>query len=884
MTLNRGTRLGPYEIIEPLGAGGMGQVYRATDTRLQRQVAIKMVAERWHGQPELHSRFLVEAKAIAALSHPHICQIYDVGSHDGAHFIVMEILEGETLAARLARGPLPIGQALAVASEVAGALGAAHAAGIVHRDLKPSNVILGRNGAKLLDFGLAQLSRPSAFDDKGSTVVASDLTAPGSPVGTWHYMSPEQIRGEVTDSRSDVFALGALMYEMVVGRRAFDGATHQDLVSAILTADPPALETVLPDVPASYASGVRICLNKSPEDRWHSAADVRRALAAARHDDRRTSVAPPRRALAWAGAVIVAAVAGITGLSLSRPGPRSEALLVRSTLELGQFAVTANQNSIVFAPDGKSIIYAGHPASSTAAYTQKGQLYQHSLVTGVSEPIEGTEGLAEGAGGSVARMPFVSPDGQWLGFENGKQFMKLPIGGGRPAPITPSSYGSADWGDDNYIVFAGPNGTGLRRVSANGGEVTVLTTRTPEDDGRDHRYPVVLPGSQAVLFGVGTGSSDSAKIVVEDLRTRVRKDLVVGTWTFRYSPTGHLVYSRGGAIFAQAFDVAQLAVTGAPIKIAEGVVDRPSAEFAVSASGALAFAPASPNAQSGELVMVTLGGTVTATGQTGSFDKPRFSRDGRRLAVIRGGNEPNAWIYDLVRTTFHQVTFGRYMDAIWSADGGLTLSEGRPRKSRLVARPGAENAAETAITPYIDAAERPIGWADGGRRLLFERHSQNEHDIWAVETGHPPEPVVVTPFLKNRTSVSPDGRWLSYTSVETSKTAQVYLQRLDVAAPRVQASVRNGAEGTWSPDSRRLYFYSRASDGDENAVWSVDVGQGANPEIGAPVERFKAPNMIGSFSMSPDGKTFAMIRRVGEPIQTIRLIQNWLRLFDTPAR
>lgn len=884
MSLVRGTRLGPYEITDPLGAGGMGEVYRATDTRLQRQVAIKIVAERWQGQPELRSRFRVEAEAVAKLNHPHICQIYDIGTHDDAHFIVMEIVDGETLAARLTRGPLPIAQALQVAAEVAGALGAAHQAGIVHRDIKPANVIVGRNGAKLLDFGLAQLSRPTAVPEvTDSTVGPRDLTAPGSPIGTWHYMSPEQIRGDATDSRSDVFALGALMYEIVAGRRAFEGATHQELVAAILTADPPALDTLSPGVPDSYATIVRICLNKSPEDRWHSAADVRRALDGAHRDVPRSRATPNKRATGWA--VAVALVAFVAGLFVRSTGPAPPArTLVRSTLELGRFAVVANQNSIVFAPDGKSIIYAGREISSNTAYVEKLQLYRHSLETGVSEPIEGTEGLAEGAGGSVARMPFVSPDGQWLGFENGQQFMKLPIGGGRPVPIAASNYNSAHWGDDGYIVFGGPNGDGLRRISANGGEVTRLTTRTNEDEGRDHRYPVVLPGSQAILFGVGTGPGDIAKIVVEDLRTRVRKDLVPGTMAFRYSPTGHIVYSRGGALFAQAFDVDQLALAGAPIKIAEGVVDGQAAEFAVSASGDLAFVPANPQGRGAELVLVTLEGTVKATGQTGSLEKPRFSPDGKMLSVIRGGSDLNVWIYDLLRTTFQQVTFGRYMDAIWSADGGLTLSDGRPRRSRLVARPRATNAPDTAITPYIDAAELPIGWVAGGRRLLFERHTQNEHDIWAVEPGKQPEPVVVTPFLKNRTSVSPDGRWLSYTSVETSKVAQVYLQRLDVAAPRVQVSIKGGAEGTWSPDSRRLYFYSRASDGDENAVWSVNVGRGPSPEIGAPVEHFKAPSISGAFAMSPDGTMFAMIRRVRAPNQAIRLVQNWTAVFDTPTK
>jgi Tol biopolymer transport system component len=881
MNLARGTRLGPYEVIAALGAGGMGQVYRATDTRLRRDVAIKFVAERWQDKPDLRALFLIEAEAIATLNHPNICQIYDVGTHGDNHFIVMEVVDGETLAARLTRGPLPIEQACRVAAEIAGALGAAHRAGIVHRDIKPANVILSRDGAKLLDFGLAQLVRPAARPaPMESTMGPGDLDVPQSPAGTWHYMSPEQTRGEATDARSDVFALGALMYEIVAGRRAFEGATHQELVAAILAADPVPLETVATGVPGNYARIVRICLSAAPQDRWNSAADVRRALDASPHDIRESSARPRRRAarsLVVAAALAVAFIAGLFIRSAAPPIP--DRRLVRSTIELGRFAIAGAMGSIVFTPDGKFIIYEGRDEPPDGGNAQRGaRLYRYSLAAGTLEPIPGTEG---------ARSPFVSPDGRWLGFEAELKFKKMPINGGQPVTISASNFSGVSWGDDGYLVFGGPAYSGLRRVSADGGDVTVLTTPRPEDAKKDHRYPIVLPGSRAVLYGVGTGKSKDARIVAEDLRTGVRTDLVTGTMTFRYSPSGQIIYALDGALYGQRFDVSALAMVGTPVKIADGVLDFSGpAEFAVSDSGDLVFVPGTPEGPVDEMVLVTTSGEVTSIGQPGLFEKPRFSPDGTLISVIRTmtTSERNVWIYDVRRKTFGPATFDAYLDAIWDMDGGLTLTRGRPSLSKLVSRSLGTNPVETELTKEIKAAELPIAWIDGGRRLLFERHSPGTiSDIWSVRPGKDAERFLTTPFSKNRTSVSPDGRWLTYTSAEAGEP-QVYLQQLDMKSPRVQVSRKRGFLGAWSPNSRRFYFHGPAGDGEGSALWAVDVDGGANPSISEAVELFKIPEIFGHFDMSPDGKAFVMIRHLDTPNRSLRLVQNWPAALESSVK
>jgi serine/threonine-protein kinase len=544
--------------------------------------------------------------------------------------------------------------------------------------------------------------------------------------------------------------------------------------------------------------------------------------------------------------------------------------LVRSTLELGSFEVTGAQESIVFAPDGKSIIYQGFEPGSRSTLTPRSRLYRYSLATGISEAIEGTE---------AGRTPFVSPDGRWLAFESFSakpQLVKVPIGGGRPQSITSTLYFAGySWGDDGFIVMGGPPYSGLLRVSADGGDVNNLTTPRPDDSGKDHRYPVMLPGSRILLYGVGTGKSDAARIVAEDLQTGLRKDLVTGTMAFRYSPSGHIVYTRDGAVFAQHFDASALAVTGAPVKIAEGVVDFfGTAEFAVSASGDLALVPGSKDGPLDQMILVTPAGEVTPIGPPALVEKPRFSPDGTMISVVRFGAQRNIWLYDLRRNTFGPITFGHYFDAIWDARGDLTLTKGRPLLSSLVSRPLGNNAAETALTQEIEAAQLPIAWVDGGQRLLFERQTPAAGNIWSIQRGKQPELLVETPFRKNRTSVSPDGRWLSYTSEETG-VPQVYLQRLDRGAPRIQVSGKRGAQGAWAPNSRRLYFYGRAADDDVPSLWAVDIGGGPNPAIGTPIELFKIPEVFGAFDMSPDGKVFVMVRHLDVPIHSLRLVQNW---------
>ncbi len=620
MTLAAGSRLGPYEILSPVGAGGMGEVYRARDTRLERTVAIKVLPAHLSQSEELRQRFEREAKTISQLSHPHICALYDVGQavleEDrrqalGAgrqiSYIVMEYLEGETLTDRLVKGPLPTDQVLRYGIEMADALDKAHRQGIVHRDLKPGNVMLTKSGVKLLDFGLAKaFERP--LDAAGreqaaaaqhplakrnltalSTVMGGpNLTQEGTILGTFQYMAPEQLEGKETDARTDIFAFGAVLYEMATGKKAFEGKSQASLIAAILTADPAPVSAIQPMTPPALDRVVKTCLAKDPEDRWQSAHDIgseltwiaqggsQAALAAARPGARRKPV--------WiftAALLTAAAFAGFLGwkLGTGRMPPRP---IIRFSLPLtSPLAVQEPwwRPAIALSPDGRSLVYAAQRAGDT-------QLYLRRLDQPESTPLPGTEG---GSG------PFFSPDGQWVGFFAGLKLLKVPIAGGAPVTVCEAASGrGASWGSDDTIVFAGSFYGGLSRVPASGGTPRPLAVLDPKKGERSHRWPEILPGGKAVLFAVGVGGSwDEARIVVQPVDTGDRRILVEGGSQPRYVPAGYIVYGRGGSLLAVPFDRQRLKVTGSPFQVVERVATEESGavEFTFSADGSLVYLP-----------------------------------------------------------------------------------------------------------------------------------------------------------------------------------------------------------------------------------------------------------------------------------------------------
>ena len=562
MPLERGTRLGPYQIESPIGAGGMGEVYKATDTRLERTVAIKVLPAHVASDPERKQRFEREAKVISGLNHPHICTLYEFDNHEGTDFLVMEYLEGETLADRLRKGALPLDQALKYAIEIADALDKAHRQGVTHRDLKPANIMLTKAGAKLLDFGLAKL-KPTGPQSDASTKLADALTEQGTILGTFQYMAPEQLEGKEADARSDIWAFGCVVYEMITGRKAFEGKTQASLIGAILHKEPTALSSVEPLSPPGLDYVAQTCLAKDADDRWQSSGDLLRELKRVQAGGAISisATAIPQPALwqrpipAVLAALLLVALGGLAVSSLTRSAPAPSAPITRMLIVLPQAQVQTNAGwrGVAISPRGTHVVYVANR-----------QLYLRALDDLEAQPLPGTEG-------SDAATPFFSPDGQWVGFfsQVDRALKKVALSGGAAvtltAPVIP--YG-ASWGADDTIVFGQP-GQGILRVAGAGGTPEVLVS---VESTRIAHQPQVLPGGEAVLYTLGTPRLwVEAEIVVEQLATGERTVVIEGGSDARYLPTGHLVYALGETLLAVPFDVERLTVTGSPVPLVEGV-------------------------------------------------------------------------------------------------------------------------------------------------------------------------------------------------------------------------------------------------------------------------------------------------------------------------
>ena len=682
--LEPGLRLGPYEVMDAIGRGGMGEVYRARDTRLGRTVAIKVLPAHVATNTDLKQRFEREARTLATISHPHICPVFDVGAQDGLDYLVMEHLEGETLAARLARGPLPLDQALRCAIDVADALDQAHRRGIVHRDLKPGNIMLTTRGAVLLDFGLAKRTVAGAVT--GLTAVGSPtapLTAAGTILGTLHYMAPEQIQGKEADTRSDIFALGAVVYEMVTGTRAFDGDSAADVVAAVLEREPPPLSTRQPVTPRSLDRVVKTCLAKDPEHRWQSAGDlvreltwivedVRMALSGAFDTPKDASATGKPATRSARRLVLVAAISVVVAVLATAAASRiwtrpSERRVSRLSIPSTASAAALLPNtarayrSLTITPDGSSVVYIG--GNST-------RLFARAL--NAFDPVE----LAIG---QELVVPFVSADGQWVGFADGNALKKVALTGGPPILIA-SLRGNllgATWLPDDAIIFATNDTTGLQRVSAAGGPTSELT-RVDRNAGQSaHIWPESLPGGNAILFTITsqTGGNDSAQIAVFDLQHRTQKILIPNASHAQYVASGHLVFIAAGALWAVPFDLARLDVHGTPVRVLPRLVTtvNGSGQFAVATDGTLVYAdPLSATSAASTLVWVDGTGRETPiSAPARAYLEARLSPDGARIAVTIADQDQDIWVWDIDRATLTRVTSDPANDAalVWTSDG-----------------------------------------------------------------------------------------------------------------------------------------------------------------------------------------------------------------------
>jgi serine/threonine-protein kinase len=891
--LTAGTRLGPYEVLSSLGAGGMGEVYKGRDTRLERIVAIKILSASLVGDREFRDRFEREARTISQLTHPHICVLHDIGRYEDTDFLVMEFLDGESLAARIERGPLKIDEVLRIGAQIARALHAAHRAGIVHRDLKPGNVMLTKAGAgsanvphaKLLDFGLAKHGAVAQGPGGQTNLTApptmtSPLTMRGSIVGTLHYMAPEQLDGAEADARSDMFALGAVLYEMTSGRKAFTGKSQVGVMAAILEHDPPPLASVIPSVPPALDRLIRKCLAKDPEARWQSAGDVAselewigETLAQGRplSDTDRSGdagrlaevAAFRRRTRVWmAAALLLPLLASAAVWILRRPPapttirPVRFALVSDSRQLLGSNVTDRN---VALSPDGT------HAA------------YRDSLGELIVRSFDQLEPVAL-AGIGRARAPFFSPDGKWIGFfAPGPELRKVPTAGGPPIPIcklTGDPRG-ASWSDDDTIVFAVASTTsGLLSVPAAGGEPKIVTKPDPTRGESYYRYyhPAALPQHRGILYTVFVGTSGASQIAVFDFATGQSKTLIRGGSQPEYLPTGHIVYAAGTTLRAVRFDLARLEVTSEPISVVDrvpaGVFG--SAEFAVSRSGTLLYVAGDANKALAENTLVWVdrdGREQLIPAPPRAYTMPRISPDGTRVALDIRDQENDIWIFDLHRQTLERRTFDPQLDQypVWTPDGKRLLFASSRLSIPAVFSQAADGTG-TAVqmsTPANLTAQFPSSMSpDGTRLILREASATSRFDIAMLTLGKTQtEPLLQTPYGENNGEVSPDGKWIAYQSDESGRD-EIYVRPFpDVNGGRWQISTSGGTRPLWERSGKKLFFLDAKNLLHEVAVTTSPTFSANVPVKVLNVPYFVAPGISGrSYDVSPDGKRFLMIK------------------------
>jgi serine/threonine-protein kinase len=904
MNLSPGQTLSQYRLVEQIGEGGMGVVWRAIDTTLDRQVAIKILPQQFVGDPERLSRFEREAKLLASLHNPGIASIYGLHEAGGIHFLAMELAEGEDLSRRLSRGLIPVDEAVEIARQIAAALEAAHDSGVIHRDLKPANVQIAPSGeVKLLDFGLAKAFDPIASGAPGadpslSPTLTSVGTAVGVILGTAAYMSPEQARGQAVDKRADIWGFGCVLFEMLTGTPVFAGDTVSDTLAAVLRAEP-AWDRLPSGLPPVINGLLRRCLEKKVKQRLRDIGEARIVLeggaaaggmeiaaggaslahpaGAAPGPPAERKVSGWRRPFTW----IVFAFIGLFALSIWRT-ERS----VDRRPPLARFAVTLplelsldynDTPNLAISPDGGMLVFAAR---------QKGtlQLYLRTMERMEANPIPGTEG---------GDHPFFSPDGQWLGFFAEGALKKISVNGGPAMRIADAGlHRGGCWGPDGTIVFSPRWNTGLVKVSAEGGTPVALTTPDQDAGERTHRWPDVLPDGKSVLFVIGTldspGDYEDAPIAIADMNSGERRPLSIRGSIARYVPSGHIVYSRGGTLLVVPFDADRLEVTGpsAPVqdKVA-GIASSGAVFFDVADDGTLIYVPGTPRAQMSELAWIDRQGQVTPLPlPAGEYQYVDLSPDDRYLALSVGpgrGRGDDVWIYDIARDTLTRLTFnGSSFAARWTPDGKrVAYTSATGTTEGIVWKPADGSAPEERVA----AASLPLvadSFSPNGRLLLMsEIGGAGNGDLHLLDLDEPdagPRPIVASASVELAGSISPDGRWFAYSSDE-SGNAEIYVQPFPGLGGKWQVSIDGGEAPLWSPAGDEIFFRN----GDQLLAAPVRVAPtfaAGKPRLefeqGTPVSSL-AP--LPSYDVTSDGKRILAIIRAGGHTEAdrVNVVLNW---------
>ena len=897
MRLTPGTRVGPYEVKAHIAAGGMGEVYRAHDASLSRDVALKVLPAQLAADPERLARFRREAQVLASLNHPNIAAIYGLeeDDSDGVHALVLELVEGPTLSECIAHGSLSLGQAdwngwqrgltidesIHVARQLTEALEAAHDQGIIHRDLKPANIKVMPDGTvKVLDFGLAKaLSDDSAIEraedaDSSSPTITAMGTRAGVILGTPAYMSPEQARGARLDRRTDIWAFGAILFEMLTGTQVFAGQTISDTLAAVLRAD-----VDWPSLPAQTPAGVRkllrLCLEKDAKRRLPHIGSARLEIddvLAATTDE--TEVAPPppwKRVLPWAVAGIAVVVAGILTWNVTRPEPEQRVTRLSVSIPQGTTLSPATSSNVALSPDGSRLAF-------TTGQGESGRLYIREMDQLDAVLVEGSEG---------ARSPFFSPNGQWIAFYAGTEIKKASLDGGSVLTIVEKGDGnqfSGAWGDDDTVYYSQSYGSGLFRVSVNGGEPEQLTVPDTATNELGHWFPQILPDGDSLLFTVYVpGAVEGSRTDLLTVSTGERRTLLEGATFVRYVPTGHLVYpTTSNTLMAVAFDLATLEVTGTATPVLEDVVfgQDTNSQFSFSADGAFAYVPASALSANQLLVWVDREGTLRpVTEERRRFSEPELSPEGDRLAVQIEDDRSDIWVLELERGTLTRVSFEEGMEnsPVWASDGDRLLfaTEAGGLAFDLFRRAsdGSGDAEELYVTQYD---KFPSSLSPDETLLAFrESHPETGQDIWILplEEGGELQPFARTSFEEAQPEFSPDGRWIAYASNESGRF-EIYVQAYPGPGAKTLISTDGGTEPRWAKNGRELVYRNGRQ------MMAVEIGGGNELTAGAATLLFEgdffAESWARNYDVTADGEQFVMVADDPDAVEPhIEVVLNW---------
>lgn len=887
-----GKTISNYKILQKLGEGGMGVVYKAQDTKLEREVAIKVLPEEFAKDLDRLARFKREAKLLASLNHPNIATIYGLEESDGEHFLALELVEGETLADQLSSGPLKSQEALETCRQIAEALESAHEKGIIHRDLKPSNVKVTPEGqVKVLDFGLAkafevsETGKASSVDPFKSPTLTVGTSRSGVILGTAAYMSPEQARGKPLDKRTDIWSFGCLLYELLTGRQMFKRGTTSDTIAAILEHEPD-WENLPENLPLGIRTLLFRLLQKDSRKRLHDIADARIVIEEVLAEDSRpfqktfrtpaeVSTRGWRRAVPWS---LVGVIAIIAVIAFWNPWRNDKPLRKSIT----QFAINLPPTrtldpglrpSVAISSQDRNIVYV-------SVHEDRTQLYLRAMDQLHATPIPGTDD---------ASGPFFSPDGEWIGFFASGKLKKTSLSGGAPQILCDAALGrGACWGPDNNIIFTAAPGTGLWRISANGGEPQVVTRLDLENGELTHRWPEILPGGKAILFTIRTSSNssfDDASIALFSFKTGQKRILIEGGAIARYVPTGHLAFARAGTLHAVPFDLEKLQVTGPSIPILERVIIDPAtgaAQFSFSENGSLVYIQGDLWIAERTLLKVNHKGEIQPlTKKRHPFQTPRSSSDGKRLAVMIEAANDDVWIYDISRDNFTRLTYeaGSNVSPIWTLDSQKVIfSSNRAGPYNIFWKPvdSSGPAEQLTTSEYI---EFPNSLSRDGKALIYtQNHPITGLDIWLLpfQEKSKPRRFIITSYNEFAPTISPDGKGIAYVSDESGQN-EVYVQQFPGLGGKKQISTKGGAFPVWAPNGRELFYVN----GDK--MMAIEISIGPTFEISSPRQLFEggylsrsANPSIPNYEISSDGHHFLMIRSEQKMAPTkLHVILNW---------